>query len=117
MDHRPATLAQDATRAVHDLAHQTRPAITPLSVGDLYTITTALAELTTALPQVLTQLGQYPDQHPQCDDPGHRARTTLHHAAATAGHLAAAMHTAHQALGDLAETDQTTARGSVFNRR
>ncbi|HEU4911104.1 MAG TPA: hypothetical protein VFV76_04330 [Actinomycetes bacterium] len=117
------SLAEQAATAVHKLAHLTRPAITTLDVTDLRATTGALTELAAALPQILNQLSTY------LQEPGdgntitvgaqgaEPARTSLRHAAVAAAHLAAALDGAHQTLGDLAETTQIKAGGSIFNRR
>lgn len=115
MDH-PTALAQQAERVIHDLTVLTRPAITTLTVGDLYTITGALAGLTAALPQTLTQLSRYVSTPADSATP-YRTCLTLAEATAAASLLAAALEAAHQALGDTAETHQTNPRGSTFNRR
>jgi hypothetical protein len=122
MPHSLSTQADRAVTAVHELAHLTRPAITRLDVGDLRTLTGALAELAAGLPQTLNQLGSYLDP---ADDPTltgdqsrgaavDHARTHLRHAGAAAAHLAAALDTAHQTLGDIAETDREPTKGVNF---
>lgn len=95
--------------AVRELAHLTRPAITALKVEGLYAITGALAELTVTIPQILTQLSGYLDPDDAAD-----ARAALAHARRVADDLATAVDTAHQTLGDTAETNRTNHEGVSF---
>ena len=83
-------MAETAAKAVRELAHLTRPAITDLNQGDLYDITGTLTDLIAALPQVLTQLAAYPaaDAAAEC----------LAHAARIAAELATVLDTTHQTL-------------------
>ncbi len=114
-------LAERAATAVHELAHLARPAITTLEVQQLGATTGALTDLAAALPQTLRQLQAYltvshdpGDTTPKADP----ARDCLRQAAAVAAHLAAALDAAHQALGDLAETNRNPKPGgSTFDRR
>ena len=122
------TLAAQAAAVVHELAHLTRPAITPLDVSDLRTVTGALAELAAGMPQTLAQLASYLNAADSLAVTGGQftgdpqtavdhARTCLQHAGTGAAHLTAALDAAHQTLGDLAETTETRSVGSIFNRR
>lgn len=115
-------LAAQAATAVHELAHRTRPAITALHIHQLGATTGALADLVAALGQTLRQLQGYLTVSD--GQPGHdpataadTARASLDQASAIAAYLAATLDTAHQALGDLAETTENKAGGSIFNRR
>jgi hypothetical protein len=110
-----AVLAEQAAAAVHQLALLTRPAVTTLDVEQLSATTGALADLAAALPQTLRQLqGYLTDSYNQ---EGHLAIAVdpasdcLRQAGTVATHLAAVLDAAHQTLGDLAETTETTPRG------
>ncbi len=114
------TVAEQAAAAIHQLAVLTRPQITALDVRQLGATTSALAELVAALPQTLRQLQAYltiTDGSADAATAADPAGACLHQAGTIAAHLAAALDAAHQALGGLAETTETTPGGSVFSRR
>ena len=99
-------VANRAAGAVRELATLTRPAVTDLNTGDLYALNGALTELVAALPQVLQQLAGYP----AAGDAG----ACLTQASSIAAHLTAVLDTAHQTLGDTAESIQTDQKGVSF---
>jgi hypothetical protein len=107
----PADLAERAAAAIHDLTLLTRPAITSLDTSDLHTITGALTQMTTALPQLLRQLSSYHEHNTTPHPMAAELRACLQHASAAATHLSTALDTAHQILGNHAETITTQTNG------
>ncbi len=105
----PIAAAERGVDSARELAHLTRPAITALSIADLYALTGALAQLAATLPQTLTQLGRY------LPTDATNATDCLAHATRAAADLAVAVDATHQALGDTAETIRTQPRGGQFS--
>jgi hypothetical protein len=98
----PSDHAQAAATAMHDVALLTRPAITDLTIADIYDITAALTDLSAAVGQTLHQLQRY---LPATEN-GQASSTGLHHASVAAARLNTVLDHAHQALGNTAENPE-----------